>query len=286
MRDDLLDAYASVNWAISQLPPFEERIGSWLDINVEVVIEDVPPPATHNPIVAVEKTPFPPEFNVEAGACLNAIRSSLDILASALATRTGKCRPKDAYFPVAESAAQFASLAGYKGSKFVEALPATERAILESLQPYRGGNDTLGALHDMDIIRKHRRLIEVAINPGRLTIIGPGRLRDDFQPLRTGGFLRANEKTILGLLRKGAPNYKIEFVSYVAVSEAGPFEGDPIVPTLNAGLSRNFVAHLGTFVKGIIPLCPESPRFEQRENGRSCYPLLVCRVSPNAQILW
>jgi hypothetical protein len=46
MRDDLLHAQASVDWAISQLLAFSERLGSWLSLNVEVGVRDVPPPAT------------------------------------------------------------------------------------------------------------------------------------------------------------------------------------------------------------------------------------------------
>jgi hypothetical protein len=84
MRADLLEAQASVDWAVEQLLPFHQR----LEANVVIEIRDVPPPATHNPIVAVERELLPISFSVEAGAYINAIRSSLDILAMALVRRT------------------------------------------------------------------------------------------------------------------------------------------------------------------------------------------------------
>jgi hypothetical protein len=64
--------------------PFHQRLEAWLDAHVTIEIRDVPAPATHNPIVAVERELLPISFSVEAGAYINTIRSSLDILAMAL----------------------------------------------------------------------------------------------------------------------------------------------------------------------------------------------------------
>src|SRR3954447_2161380 len=104
MRADLLEAQASVDWAIGQLLPFNQRLETWLGANVVIEIRDVPPPATHNPIVALEKELLPIAFSVEAGAYINAIRSGLDILARALVRRHRLAIPEHrVYFPVADS---------------------------------------------------------------------------------------------------------------------------------------------------------------------------------------
>jgi len=240
MRDDLLDAQASVDWAETQLKPFAERIESWLGLNVDIRIEDTPPPATHNVIVAVEKAFLPRSFNVEFGAYVNAIRSSLDILATALANRYGVCKPEDAYFPVVNSQAIFAS-GRYKGSKLVNGLPSTERMVIESLKPYKGGNEPLFTLHHLDVIRKHRRLIDVDILPTSLSI--GGRERIDFVPVAIGSF-RVNEKTILGLLPKGGPNYKFKFVPRIALSEPGSAESKQIIASL-----RQFASLASSIIK-------------------------------------
>jgi hypothetical protein len=231
MRDDLLDAQASVDWAVSQLPAFSEKLGTWLGLNVEVGIKDVPPPATHNPIVAIEKAPLPLFFNVEMGAYLNAIRSSLDILASALARLYDIPRPVKAYFPIASSETAFAA-GNYKGSHFVKGLPLPERGFIEALKPYKGGNKTLWGLHQLDIVRKHRRLLDVQINPQRLTLSSGAALPDDFAPVAIG-WLRVNEETVLGLIRKGASDYEMKFIPYVAFNEVEIAEGQPIIPILH-----------------------------------------------------
>ena len=100
MRADLLDANASVEWAFAQLLPFHQRLTAWLEANVVIEVRDVPLPATHNPIVALEKDLLPIAFSVEAGAYINVIRSSLDILAMTLVRRHGLAISENrVYFP-------------------------------------------------------------------------------------------------------------------------------------------------------------------------------------------
>ena len=77
MCADLLEAQASIDWASSQFLCFNAHLEEWLKANVRIEIRDLPPPATHNPIVAVEKELLPLAFSVEAGAYINAIRSAV-----------------------------------------------------------------------------------------------------------------------------------------------------------------------------------------------------------------
>ena len=59
----------------------------------------------NNVIVAVEKEVLPLSFVVEVGAYINSIRSSLNVLATALAYRYQMPKPEDVYFPIAGSEA-------------------------------------------------------------------------------------------------------------------------------------------------------------------------------------
>src|SRR5689334_13564490 len=117
MRDDLLEAQACIEWTISRVASLGQRIEEWLGINVDIAIEDLHNPATHNPIVAVEKSPFTLAFNLEFGAYINTLRSSLDILACIIGKREMVLYPERIYFPVADSAAEFAT-GNYRGKKF------------------------------------------------------------------------------------------------------------------------------------------------------------------------
>ena len=148
----MLPARASVDWVVAQLPSFQARLDTWLSGNIQTGIKELPPDVPNNLVVAVEKEPLPAAFQVEAGAYINAIRSSLDILAATLAQRHCPALIDDEYFPVVASA-QIFSGQRYKGHKLIQALPSTERAKIEMLKPYKGGDDLLYALHMLDIVR-------------------------------------------------------------------------------------------------------------------------------------
>ena len=164
MRDDLLDAQAAVCWAVSQTPSVQKMFEAWGNDKPYRFVPE-PHPEMGKVLVKFRDVRQPPaSINAEVGAIINSIRSSLDLVATALANRHGTCKPKEAYFPVADSLVAFTSLK-FKGAKLVKGLPVKDRDILESFEPYRGGNSTLVALHDLDNLRKHRRLIEVRLLP-------------------------------------------------------------------------------------------------------------------------
>lgn len=229
MRHDLLHAQASVDWAVAHLPAFQARLRIWLDENVQVSIKELPADVPNNVVVATEKSQLPLDFQVEAGAYINAIRSSLDILASSLAARHCPNWIDDAYFPAASSASAFAT-GNYKGSKFVQALPAKERLIIEHCKPYKGGDTLIYPLHQLDIVRKHVRLLSAMIIPSRL-----GMRREAlrfFEPLSIAWMRSADDETVLGLLAKDSPDPEFDFTAQVALDETAYFAGTEIITAL------------------------------------------------------
>jgi hypothetical protein len=241
MRADLLEAYASIDWPSSQFLNFDSRLEAWLKDSVHIEIRDVPLPATHNPIVAVEKELLPLTFSVEAGAYINAIRSSLDILAMVLVRRHGLAIPEDKVsFPFFRSREVFEK---QKGGLILQHLPATERALIEDLKPYPEGNPDLWALHRLDILRKHQRLLDVRIQPIHISMAGSLE-PDDFVPLATGT-IQVNDETVVGLLRKGVPKPAFQSRFYVALSEQAYLKRRPVLATL---------VHLSDAARGVIGL--------------------------------
>ncbi len=228
MRADLLEAQASADWVWGQLPLLNQRLEAWLEANVTIEIRDVPPPATHNPVVALEKEILPIAFSVEVGAYINAIRSSIDILAMALVRRHGlPIEERLVYFPIADSEE---ALVKKGGAPLLQQLPEEDRVKLLSLKPYRGGNAALWALHHLDIVRKHRRLLDVQIRPIHLSMSGslkPG----DFEPLHGEPF-QAGAETVIGLIRKGVPGPTMQSRFYVAINEPGTILRRPVLATL------------------------------------------------------
>ena len=227
MRADLLHAQASIDWAVAQLPSFQSRLDAWLQLNIEAGTIDFDPNSPDWFVVAIEKAPLPLEFLVEVGAYINAVRSSLDILATSLDNRFSITNPKNAYFPIVASEALFRSGKGYKGSDFVQRLPGAERSILESLKPYQGGNTVLWALHQLDIMRKHRRLLSIVYFPTSLQFRGI----PDFRP--TAKPVPIEDKTILGFVRKSVTNYDMKIFANIAFDETVIGPQKPIVLVLN-----------------------------------------------------
>lgn len=246
MRDDLLHAQASVDWAEANLPLFKKRLDAWLNENVYVAVREQPPNVPNNVVVIAEKEPFPLAFHVEAGVYVNAIRSSLDILASTLAERHCQALIDDAYFPVAGSEAIFLAGKGYKGDKFVKALPAKERGIIESLKPHRGqgGNRTLCILHDLDILRKHVRLLSVEVSPRTFIVSAWGNAINAFTPVSAGYVRTGPDETTIGLIAKNATEQpRIKVTPQVSFSEAAHLPRREVTTALH---------ELATFAKAII----------------------------------
>ena len=171
---------------------------------------------------------MPIAFSVEAGAYINTIRSSLDILAMALVRRHGLAIPEHrVYFPIADSEETFVKNGG---GPLLQQLPDEDRVKLLALKPYRGSNAALWALHHLDIVRKHRRLLDVQIRPIHLSMSGSLK-PDDFEPLHGEPF-QAGAETVLGLIRKGVPDTAMQSRFYVAINEPGMIQRRPVLATL------------------------------------------------------
>jgi len=229
MRDDLLEALAAVDWTVSQLPAFEERIRSWLNDNVYVAIVETELPATHDVMVARERCQLPLDFNIEAGVYINVLRSSLDILATAIGKREMVLNPDSIYFPVTRSADIFAT-GNYKGSEFVRQLSRGSRDIIEAYQPYHRGNEAVGMIHDLDNMRKHRRLLAVLVRPAMWHVRGWG-LGDTFKPLERfpASIEPGKGDTPLGELLKGGPEPDVQFTPHIVFAQRTPAFGFPVV---------------------------------------------------------
>jgi len=240
-RPDLFEGLASANWALAQLPDLAKRLDTWMDSSIRMELRDPGPQSEINLIIGVQKEPLPLSFNVEVGAYINAIRSSLDILAGALVRRHSLLFDEDEVaFPIARNEAAFANK-NWRGRQLLDALPTNEREIIESLKPYKGGSPSIWALHHLDIVRKHRRLLTVLPRPITITLQGtlePG----DFQPLAVDA-VHVNEEVIIGMLRKGVKPNLVRAQFYVALDEQEHMPRRPVPGVL---------AHLYDVATGII----------------------------------
>jgi hypothetical protein len=218
MMDDLKPAYANIEWVAANLPSLEDRIAEWLKHNVHLEIKELDSNSPNDLIVAVEREILPLGFNVETGVYINAIRSSLDILACTLAARNGVTGLDEVYFRIVRSATSLTSK-DHRAPRFLGQISALDRQIIESLEPYAGGNRLLWPLHRLDIMRKHQRLLEVDVSPQTFHFTMWGTI-DEFITSISGGWMRSNDReTVLALLKKGSPRPHMKLTPSVTIDE-------------------------------------------------------------------
>src|SRR4051812_2662692 len=104
-----------------------------------------------------------------AGDVVHNLRSALDHLAQQLVAVGMACAPirpllpvemRQIEFPIAETLEKYEA---EKARKIKGMLPEAVEAI-DRLKPYKGGNDVLWRIHELDIIDKHRALFTLAHN--------------------------------------------------------------------------------------------------------------------------
>jgi len=168
--------------------------------------------------------PIDPIINVEIGLIIHSIRSSLDILACALAARNCFPESKSTYFPIWKTHDDFLDP---KSSvlKKIKRLSQIDQDIVKGLCPYPGGNDLLCALHDLDVARKHRRLLNVFMSPGGLAFDG-----DDLITL--GDWSNFNEKTVIMSTAASVPDRKMQIGLHIAFDEGKVTPGNNLTGPL------------------------------------------------------
>jgi hypothetical protein len=120
-------------------------------------------PQTGEPVYYVAQTwVVPDEVPLIAGDVLQNLRSALDYLICALVRINGKEPSRFAAFPIADQEPALQKDKQWFESK-IEDIHEDAKAVIRSLKPYRGGDDTLWRLHRLNITDKHRLLFTVGV---------------------------------------------------------------------------------------------------------------------------
>jgi hypothetical protein len=243
--EDLRDANAAVDWAQSQLPSLQKLIKSWADRKPYTFITEDHPETGKKLFKLRVEWDIPLLINAEVGAIINSTRSSLDLLAAALATRNGVKPSSDTHFPVYHSHQCF--IDPMNAAKRKKWLREVDRIILESLRPYRGGNDALFDLHHLDITRKHTRLIKVGSSLDAVSVSAGARNQGLQFPAAWPGF---DDGAVVAWTRIDATQSDFQITSGIAFNEAdtGIISG-PVWPAL-ADLTKLAQSIIKSFDRG------------------------------------
>lgn len=241
MAPDLSDTKAAIDWAVAQLPDLAKQAIKWRHTRPYAVSID----ANSDPgkkLYSIKITnPLDPIVSAAAGAILHSIRSSLDLLACALAARNGWQESKSTYFPIWKTKADFLDPKSDVLKK-IKRLSQVDQDIIKNLRPYPRGNELLCSLHDLDLTRKHRRLLKTFVFPGGLRLIG----FPDGGPIwihELGGF---DQETVLASTDRTVPDGDITVTLHVAFNETSAARRKDFTTSL-----REF-ASLATSVLGLF----------------------------------
>jgi hypothetical protein len=100
---------------------------------------------------------LPEEIPLIVGDAIHNLRAALDFMAYDIIQAAGKSPDRHAHFPVREKRHDVVSAINGGDIKFAP-IPVVN-AIVDGVKPYKGGNDALWGLHQLDLIDKHRLLI-------------------------------------------------------------------------------------------------------------------------------
>jgi len=158
MAPDLGDALVPLNWADAQIAVFRERLGAWQRTRpYELVMERNPNAPEIQFLAAYQKKPIDPLLVGDTRAIINSIGAALDILWMLILRRHDVEPGRDSSFPVKRSVADFEAAADVLKRKY--GCTDEELAAVKRSKAYKGGDDFLYPLHQLDSQPWHYRLL-------------------------------------------------------------------------------------------------------------------------------
>src|SRR5229473_7427690 len=219
MADRISDATAKIERAKKHIRELESARAAFLATN----------PYAATPEYYVEQNvtvyfldgwePVPDSILLPCGDAVHNLRSSLDYLwwqRSEVCTG-GKPDPKrKPTFPIFDDRESFEKSMSKPGRKVeAEALIKRTKDVLLRSQPYKGGNDTIWGLNQLDYIDKHCFLITAAIAPKQLGIQTGGRSLERL--------FHGNVRFASGELPQQIARFNILYIAFLGMAK-----GDPI----------------------------------------------------------
>jgi hypothetical protein len=163
-RDRLVLIRVKIERAKKHLPELESESAHVRGQNMHVVGPHYDPNTGKSSLGLAPLPILPFNFIATAGDIIQNLRTSLDHLAWHLAqiglAQKGAANAEphwDVSFPIAKTVEIYESM---KRRKVQGMLPEAVKAI-DSLKPYKGGNDPLWRLHELNNIDKHRTLVTI-----------------------------------------------------------------------------------------------------------------------------
>ncbi len=174
--------------------------------------------------------PIPDQAPLIIGDTVHNLRSSLDLMACEIVRRAGHTPDKYTKFPFRNDRQELVNT--INGGKIKAAGRTIIDLIVDIIKPYKGGNNALCALHDLDVMDKHKLLIPIVSVTALIGVDvadeAGNTLRNTTLTVAQGGKLNAVMfNTPAKITNYGQPTFGIFF------DKGQAFEGQPVIPTLH-----------------------------------------------------
>lgn len=116
----------------------------------------------------IEVKDTPDKLSLISGDIIQNLRSALDHLAYELFVKetSGKVSGRHIYFPIEKDAETYKREKGRK----TKGISKEAVALIDNLKPYKGGNDILWRIHELNNLDKHRLLVTVGSSFGSFDV--------------------------------------------------------------------------------------------------------------------
>lgn len=226
---DLRDCYLKLEWAKKHIEDLEKVQATFLGSEPYKGVPDFDLNENMTFFHLKELPEIPHTISLYVGDAAHNLRTALDYLACALVVHNGHY-PGLVYFPIAETAAKYRA----ESAKKTKGMSAEAKKVIDDLRPYADGNDCFYALHQLDIIDKHRLLLTVAMSigkwsfnlSGQQTIVGFNMPHNRNEPfgLKRGDFI--------GTMFGNHVDKQMSATVDIALGEPELLLGRPVVETL------------------------------------------------------
>jgi len=173
---------------------------------------------------------MPTDVPLIIGDAIHNLHSALDLMACEIVTLAKETPDRKTYFPFSKTRDEL--IRTIDGGKIKAAGSVIIDLIVDTIKPYKGGDDALYNLHDLDILDKHRLLIPVtsiAALIGASTIDEWGNSIQNLNlTVGQGGKIQIMASgSNIKIIKQGRPDFTIIF------DKGQIFEGKAVIETLH-----------------------------------------------------
>jgi hypothetical protein len=221
-------------------------IGSFLKTDFYRLFIEVDPNDGSN-LVRFEATKdMPWEVPLIIGDIVHNLRSALDLMTCEIVTMAGKEVDWTINFLIRDDRDKL--VAAINDRKIKAAPKPIIDLIIDTIKPYKGGNDELCAINDIDIMDKHKLIIPVTSVTSLIGVSIEDNRHNTFTDMTfavgPGGKLNAiKTNSVMKITNQGTPAFAVVF------GKGQPLEGKAVFPTLH---------QLSQLVSGILQIIEEA----------------------------